>query len=98
MPTDGDLAILFQTIIGAWPLALTIHDTDGVSAYRDRLVAWQEKALREAKLRSDWSAPNGDYERAAASFIHSLFSEPSELLKELVTFVSALVPQERPMA
>jgi (1->4)-alpha-D-glucan 1-alpha-D-glucosylmutase len=92
MPTDGDLAILFQTIIGAWPLALTIHDTDGVSAYRDRLVAWQEKALREAKLRSDWSAPNGDYERAAASFIHSLFSEPSELLKELVTFVQRISP------
>jgi (1->4)-alpha-D-glucan 1-alpha-D-glucosylmutase len=91
-PANGDLAILFQTIVGAWPLALTIDDQDGLSAYRDRLLAWQEKALREAKLCSDWSAPDGDYERAAATFIHSLFSKPSELLKELAVLAQRISP------
>ena len=92
MPTNGDLAILFQTIVGAWPLALTIHDMDGLAAYRHRLVAWQEKALREAKLCSDWSAPNENYERAAASFVRSLLSGPSDLLEELATFAQRIGP------
>ena len=90
MPSSSDLAILFQTIVGAWPLALTVADKDGLETYASRLAGWQQKAVREAKLFSDWSAPNETYERAAASFIRSLFSEPSELLNELVLFAQRI--------
>jgi (1->4)-alpha-D-glucan 1-alpha-D-glucosylmutase len=86
MPSNGDLAILFQTIVGAWPLTLTASDKDGLSAYRNRLLAWQEKALREAKLWSDWSEPNESYEGATLGFIRLLFSAPSDLLGELALF------------
>ena len=92
MPDGGDLAILFQTIVGAWPLALRITDKHGLAAYGNRLAAWQLKALREAKLFSDWSEPNESYERAAASFIQSLFSEPSDLLNELADFARRIAP------
>jgi (1->4)-alpha-D-glucan 1-alpha-D-glucosylmutase len=92
MPDDGDLAILFQTIIGAWPLTLRITDKRGLAAYATRIAAWQLKALREAKLSSDWSEPNESYESAAASFIQSLFCEPSDLLNELADFAQRIAP------
>ena len=31
-------------------------------AFAERLARWQEKALREAKLLTDWALPNQAYE------------------------------------
>jgi (1->4)-alpha-D-glucan 1-alpha-D-glucosylmutase len=92
MPWPGDLAILFQTIVGAWPLALTLENRPGLADFAKRLVAWQQKALREAKLHSDWSAPNLDYERAAEDFVTALFANPSELLGEIFDFAHRIGP------
>ncbi len=58
----ADLYMLLQTLVGAWPEGLTASDPTGLSAYAERIVAWQEKALREAKLRSSWEAPDEAYE------------------------------------
>ena len=88
----GDLAILFQTIVGAWPLDLTIHDQGGLSAYAKRIAAWQQKALREAKIRSDWSAPNETYESAMSNFITQLFSSRSVLLEDIAEFALRIAP------
>jgi (1->4)-alpha-D-glucan 1-alpha-D-glucosylmutase len=84
MPSAGDLAILFQTVVGAWPLGLTPSDRSGLSAYCERVARWRRKALREAKLHSDWSAPNEEYERAANDYLVWLFS--GELLTEIAGF------------
>ncbi len=86
MPSGGDLNILLQTIVGSWPLGLAITNKDGLSAYARRIAAWQEKALREAKLFSDWSAPNKVYEEATRDFIAWLFSGSSALLAEIAAF------------
>lgn len=86
MPTAGDLAILFQTLAGAWPLDLDVSNPSGLAVFAERITAWQRKALREAKLHSDWSAPNDSYERAAADYIAWLFSGTSELLAEIAGF------------
>jgi (1->4)-alpha-D-glucan 1-alpha-D-glucosylmutase len=90
LPTAGDLAILLQTIVGAWPMGLTAADQAGVAAYGKRIAAWQQKALREAKLHTDWSAPNEGYERAAADLIAWLFSGSSELLPEIASFAQRI--------
>ena len=37
MPHEGDLAILFQTIVGAWPHELATNDKPGLAAYSARL-------------------------------------------------------------
>ncbi len=92
LPAAGDLAILFQTIVGAWPLTLRPDDAGGLAAYGKRIAAWQQKALREAKLHSDWAAPNEAYERAAGEFIARLFRAPSELLNEVADFVHRIAP------
>jgi (1->4)-alpha-D-glucan 1-alpha-D-glucosylmutase len=92
MPSDGDLAILFQTIVGAWPATLMITDRAGLKAYGKRVAAWQQKALREAKLHSDWGTPNEVYEQAAECFVDQLFGTYSNLLNEIADFARRLMP------
>ena len=88
MPSRGDLAILFQTIIGSWPIGLTPSDAKGKEVFGRRIAAWQQKALREAKLYTIWTAPNEEYERAAAQVVSWLFSGSSEVLSEIAQFAS----------
>jgi (1->4)-alpha-D-glucan 1-alpha-D-glucosylmutase len=88
-PLPGDKAILVQTIVGAWPLTLTPSDPSGLRTYRERLSLWQQKALREAKLRSDWSEPDAAYEQAAEDFLCWLFSDPV-VLGEMYAFVERI--------
>ncbi|MGA2125860.1 MAG: malto-oligosyltrehalose synthase [Xanthobacteraceae bacterium] len=77
-PSPGDLAILLQTIVGAWPPDLALDDRVGRAAFADRLAAWQQKALREAKLATDWAAPNEPYETAARNVLMRLLAgEPT---------------------
>lgn len=52
----ADWYMLIQTLVGAWP------DPDERGDFAERIVAWQEKALREAKQRSSWEAPDTEYE------------------------------------
>ena len=67
-PTAGDELILYQVLLGSWPLE---HNPD-LEAYQHRLWQWQQKALREAKLQSSWSAPNDAYEQGAEEFLKRL--------------------------
>ena len=97
-PADGaptlqraDQIMLFQTLVGAWPMGLSTADRDGLGRFSERVAAWQQKALREAKLRSDWSAPDEAYEGAAEAFLASLFSAP-ELLAEIADFARRISP------
>ncbi len=91
MPSPGDLAILFQTVVGAWPMDLSLEDKAALSAFAKRIAAWQQKAVREAKLHSDWSAPDEAYEGALAGFIDWLFGEPNGLLPELHGFAARIM-------
>ncbi len=54
----------------------------------DRLCAWQEKALREAKRHSDWVAPNEAYEEACRHFLTQMLdpARPSRLGDEFRDF------------
>ncbi|MFN3945657.1 MAG: malto-oligosyltrehalose synthase [Allosphingosinicella sp.] len=79
----GDAYMLWQTLVGAWPAPL-----DG---FEERVAAWQEKALREAKLRSSWAEPDGGYEGAARAYLSRILSnEP--LVSDLSGFVARLRP------
>ena len=43
--------------------------------YTERLAGWQLKALREAKLATDWTAPDLEYEDAARSFLYTIMAD-----------------------
>lgn len=82
MPSNGDELILYQALLGSWPLNLRDDDQAGFADYAKRIWQWQQKALREAKLQSSWSAPNEAYENAAQAFTEKLLtSAEGELLR-----------------
>jgi (1->4)-alpha-D-glucan 1-alpha-D-glucosylmutase len=66
--------LLYQTILGAWPTELLADDLDpdALAAFTDRIVAYILKAGREAKLRTSWTNPDADYERALEEFTRAI--------------------------
>ena len=87
-----DAAMLLQTIVGAWPLELELDDRPGRLAFAERVIGWQAKALREAKLRSDWSDPDQSYEDAAREVVQHLVAEDGyrKLLTEIFGFIQSI--------
>src|SRR5690606_24154158 len=85
----GDLYMLFQTLFGAWPDGLKPDDSAGLRAFAERIDGWQEKALREAKLRSSWEAPDEDYEKRCRSLTQALLdpARSAEFLADMTAFL-----------
>jgi (1->4)-alpha-D-glucan 1-alpha-D-glucosylmutase len=81
----GDALLLWQTIVGAWPLEA------------ERCRAYMEKALREAKLRTSWAEPDAGYERAVAELVGRAYAD-AELRAELETLLAEVVPAGRAKA
>ncbi len=78
-PSLADRYMLLQTLVGAWPTGVMPHDRAEIQAYAERVSAWQTKALREAKLHTDWYAPDPAYEAACEAFLQSIFATPARL-------------------
>ena len=88
---DGvDAAMLAQAIVGAWPASLRADDREGLAALGERLGAWQVKALREAKRRSAWSAPDEEYERACRALLDRWLDPQGESCAALGGFVARI--------
>ncbi|MET0934495.1 MAG: malto-oligosyltrehalose synthase, partial [Luteibacter sp.] len=73
-PSAGDELMLYQMLVGAWPLRLAPDDVDGLEAFATRIAAWQRKALREAKRWTRWTSPNEPYEDACEDFLRAVLS------------------------
>nr|WP_277985144.1 malto-oligosyltrehalose synthase [Salinicola tamaricis] len=87
--SGGDRLMLLQILLAAWPLGLAADDSDGLAAFAERVMAWQQKALREAKLHSHWLAPDAAYEEAASAAVqHAL--DGGDLTRELAALAAAL--------
>ena len=89
-PEPADELMLYQTLFAHWPLGLEADDQQGCSAYAERVQQWQLKALREAKLRSSWAAPDEAYEQACGDFLQRLMTsrEGIELRRALAHAVT----------
>lgn len=68
-PDAGDALMLWQMLVGAWPLILEPDDAQGLAEFAERMAGWQSKAVREAKLRSTWTEPDERYEAAARALL-----------------------------
>jgi (1->4)-alpha-D-glucan 1-alpha-D-glucosylmutase len=63
---DGNTDYLFwQTLVGAWPLTV------------DRMHAYLEKAMREAKRQTSWIDQNEEYEGAVRERTARIFADPA---------------------
>jgi (1->4)-alpha-D-glucan 1-alpha-D-glucosylmutase len=93
-PTAADELMLYQMLVGAWPLDLVKTNQDGVRAFAGRIDQWQTKALREAKLASGWVQSDEGYESACRSFLYGILEQKAnnEFLKELAEWVRKIAP------
>ncbi len=71
-PSEPDRYLLFQTLLGAWPLA-----SEPDAAFGERIVAYAVKAAREAKQRTSWLSTNEPYEEALRTFVLGVLAEPT---------------------
>ncbi|MBC3941039.1 malto-oligosyltrehalose synthase [Sphingomonas albertensis] len=90
----ADAYMLFQTLFGAWPEELTASDAKGLSDFAERIVAWQEKALREAKMQSSWEAPNEAYESRCHDLARALLdpARSKAFLDDMTAFIAQIAP------
>lgn len=88
-PSRNDEYLLYQTLVGAWPLDPL--DDAGRAQFGARIEAYMIKALREAKQYTSWANVNADYEAAMSRFIEGLLGA-SENNLFLADFVAAVEP------
>jgi len=91
-PSPGDEIMLYQTILGAWPLALDPADHVQRARFVVRIAGWQEKAVREAKLATSWISPNDRYERAAREFLDGIMAAESPFPAEVARLAGRIAP------
>jgi (1->4)-alpha-D-glucan 1-alpha-D-glucosylmutase len=73
-PSRRDEYLLYQTLIGAWPFA-----GGGMAAAAElapRVVAYMEKATREAKEHTSWVRPDEEYEGATKRLVTRMLEDP----------------------
>lgn len=81
-PAGPDAAteqLVWQTLVGAWPLSA------------DRAVAYVEKATREAKAQTSWVDPVPEFDEAVQAFVRGVLAD-AELVAEVQAFVARLTP------
>jgi (1->4)-alpha-D-glucan 1-alpha-D-glucosylmutase len=89
-PDPADEIMLYQILVAAWPLGLAADDHAGLEDFGRRVAAWFEKSMREAKLRSEWAAPNEDYESACQDFLRGTLDPSRPVLGEIAGFAERL--------
>ncbi|QKT05050.1 malto-oligosyltrehalose synthase [Ectothiorhodospiraceae bacterium 2226] len=99
-PTRNDEYLLYQTLIGAWPLEglaldgdLAPWDAAAWERFRERVEQYMIKALREAKVNTSWIRVNAAYEHAMLEFIRALFAH-----REQAPFFADFLPFARRVA
>ncbi|SDI44484.1 malto-oligosyltrehalose synthase [Paraburkholderia phenazinium] len=91
-PGPAAEAMLYQTLVGCWPPQLSPDDEAGVKQLAERVAQWQLKALREAKLRTSWLAPDEVYEHACRDFVFDILAPQRRdgFLRELSALVARI--------
>jgi (1->4)-alpha-D-glucan 1-alpha-D-glucosylmutase len=69
VPDANTELLMYQTMIGAWPLS----ETD-IPQFQERLKAYGIKAAREAKVLTNWRSPMPDHEAALMTFVDALLA------------------------
>ncbi len=63
VPNPNEELLIYQTLLGMWPV-----DEEELDTVEDRFRQFLEKAAREAKTRTNWIAPNAEYEKSLLDF------------------------------
>lgn len=86
-PDLNEEYFIYQTLLGAMPMN-GIPDQE----LNDRLAEYIRKALREAKINSNWNNPDEDYEAAVIHFTTKLLAPGSSFMNTFLPFFEKVVP------
>ncbi|EGS1685266.1 malto-oligosyltrehalose synthase [Enterobacter cloacae] len=89
-PNAADTWMIYQALAGVWPATLSPDDSEGLKSLEARFLGFIEKALREAKQRTDWIDSNESYESVVLNYVRHLLSPENTLF--LHDFSSSLQP------
>lgn len=78
-PNAADTWMIYQALAGVWPATLSPDDWDGLQTLEARFLGFIEKALREAKQRTDWIDSNESYENVVMDYVRHLLSPDNTL-------------------
>jgi malto-oligosyltrehalose synthase/4-alpha-glucanotransferase len=81
VPSLNEEYFIYQTLAGIYPNDGEIDETF-ITRIEDYLV----KALREAKVSSDWNEPDEEYEKSVINFTRRILEKGSDFLKSFVPF------------
>jgi (1->4)-alpha-D-glucan 1-alpha-D-glucosylmutase len=82
-PTANDEYLLYQTLLGAWPMAGL--EAEGRAGFTARIQAYMAKASKEAKVTTSWVNPNTAYDEALARFVERVL-DPAQSRRFLADF------------
>jgi (1->4)-alpha-D-glucan 1-alpha-D-glucosylmutase len=82
MPDRKTEYLLYQTLVGAWPISA------------DRLVEYARKAVREARERTSWVEPHKAFEDALQKFIEAMLTDEA-FLADFQQFLAPLIEPAR---
>jgi (1->4)-alpha-D-glucan 1-alpha-D-glucosylmutase len=96
-PSPNDEYFLYQILLGTWPIGwrdpATVADDD-YTAYVERIVAYMEKATREAKVHTSWANQDDAYEEPTRAFVRGILDRANDnrFPGELAAFTAQLSP------
>jgi (1->4)-alpha-D-glucan 1-alpha-D-glucosylmutase len=67
-PDANEEYLLYQILLGAWPL----RDEEVDDVFRERIKNYLRKALSESKANTNWASPNEPWMKAADDFVDGL--------------------------
>jgi len=85
-PDRNDEYLFYQTLIGAWPAeSCTAKE---FADFRERMAAYVQKAIKEAKVHTSWVNPNEAYDHAVSKFVKEvLVADPkNSFLSDFMCF------------
>ena len=76
IPDANEEYLLYQTLVGTWPLEKMTPDEHG--RYVQRVQDYLQKCAKEAKLHTSWISPNEAHDEAITQFVRgALASNPA---------------------
>ncbi len=87
-PDRNDEYLLYQTLLGTWPVEPLPPET--FAGYRDRIAAYMQKAIKEAKIHTSWVNPNEYYVRAVDEFVRKVLDRETadDFMRDLASLAS----------
>lgn len=79
VPDSNEEYFIYQSLAGVFPVNMKV-DKDFLERFDEYLV----KSLREAKVHSDWNAPDEKYESAVTEFVHKILKQGSGFYKSFI--------------